>query len=414
VPFRTAQVRALALAGQLSRQILVPIFPDHHRFSASKLDIVIVIFHCSGAFMKFSAGRRLVILLAGILAVGVACSKAPDDNQLTSQIQSKLSEDSGLHGKPITVQTSGGVVTLSGTVENETQREAAARYASAIPGIRQVVNNLRTDLQTNFQSMPARSASAANQMARASQPAPNKHSVKPRPSTPRHRTESDPRETAADVPPPSPAGQAAAEQQPAPAPAAPAAPPPPAPRRVTVASGTSIAIRLLDPIDSEKAQPGQSFRATLDAPVPSDGDAVPSGYDVKGHVEEVKSAGKFAGQSFLVLQLDSISVGSKMYGIDADPYRRQGKNRSTNTAEKVGGGAVVGAILGGILGGGKGAGIGAAAGGGVGGGVQAAGKGQQIQLPSETVLNFTLRSPLTVTLAERALDSNRRKLAAPQ
>lgn len=176
-----------------------------------------------------------------------------------------------------------------------------------------------------------------------------------------------------------------------------------------------MAIRLLDPIDSEKAQPGQTFRATLDAPLPSDGDvAVPSGYDVTGHLVDVKSAGKFAGQSLLVLQLDSISVGGKLYGIEADPYRRQGKNRSTNTAEKVGAGAVIGAIIGGIAGGGKGAGIGAAAGGGVGGGVQAAGKGQQIILPSETVLSFTLRSPLTVTLTDRGPDSGRRKLDAPQ
>jgi hypothetical protein len=358
--------------------------------------------------MKFSAGRRLVILLAGILALGVACSKAPDDNQMTSQIQSKLSEDSGLNGKPITVQTSGGVVTLSGTVENETQREAAARYASATPGIRQVVNNLRTDLQTT--SVPI--TPDANPAAQASQPAPGKSAAKPRPSTPRRQTKSDSTEMAANTPPPPAAEQAAAEQQPVPVPAS--ALPPPAPKRVTVPSGTSIAIRLVDPIDSEKAQPGQTFRATLDAPLPSDGDAVPSGYDVKGHVQDVKSAGKFAGQSLLVLQLDSISVGGKSFFIDADPYQRQGKNRSTNTAEKVGGGAVVGAIIGGIIGGGKGAGIGAAAGGGVGTGVQAAGKGQQIQLPSETVLNFTLRSPLTVTLAGQGPDSNRRKLDAPQ
>src|ERR1700687_898130 len=95
--------------------------------------------------MGFSAGRRSsVILMAGILAIGLACTKAPDDSQLTSQIQPGLNEKSGLHGKPITVQTSGGVVTLSGTVENETQRAAAARYASATPGIKQVVNNLET------------------------------------------------------------------------------------------------------------------------------------------------------------------------------------------------------------------------------------------------------------------------------
>ena len=176
-----------------------------------------------------------------------------------------------------------------------------------------------------------------------------------------------------------------------------------------------MAIRLLDLIDSEKAQPGQTFRATLDAPLPSDGDvALPSGYDVKGHIVDVKSAGKFAGQSLLVLELDSISVGGKLYGIEADPYRRQGSNRTTNTAKKVGAGAVIGAIIGGIAGGGKGAGIGAAAGGGVGGGVQAAGKGQQIILPSETVLSFTLRSSLTVTLTDRGPDSGRHKLDAPQ
>ncbi len=366
--------------------------------------------------MRIRAGRRpSVILLAGVLAIGLACTKAPDDSQMTSQIQSKLNEDSGLHGKPITVQTSGGVVTISGTVENETQREAAARYASAIPGIKEVVNNLQTT--------PGATMAASNQIRRTPPPAPDNSSAtplsanplaaKPRPSTTRHRMESDSEEMATSAPPPAVAADATAEEQPAPA-AQPTPPSPPPVKKVTVPSGTSMAIRLIDPIDSEKAQPGQTFRATLDTPLPSDGDAVPSGYDVKGHIEDVKSAGKFAGQSLLVLQLDSISVSGKLYSIDADAYRRQGKNRSTNTAEKVGGGAVLGAILGGIIGGGKGAGVGAAAGGGVGGGVQAAGKGQQIQLPSETVLNFTLRSPLTVTLADQGPDSSRRKLAAPQ
>ncbi len=352
-----------------------------------------------------------VILLAGILAVGLACSKTPDDSQLTSQIQSKLNEDSGLHGKPITVQASGGVVTLSGTVENETQREAAARYASAIPGIKQVVNNLQTTATTA-------PTDAADRMAQAPPPAPKKRSAKPRPSKPRYRTQPVSAEMAANAPPPAVGDKPAANESPAPVPAAaalPATPPPPVAKKVTVPSGTSMAIRLLDPIDSEKAQPGETFRATLDAPLPSDGDlAVPSGYNVKGHVEDVKSAGKFAGQSLLVLQLDSISVSGKLYGIEADPYRRQGSSRTKNTAEKVGAGAVIGAIIGGLAGGGKGAGIGAAAGGGVGGGVQAAGKGQQIHLPSETVLNFTLRSPLTVTVVDKGPDSGRQKLDAPQ
>jgi len=35
-------------------------------------------------------------------------------------------------------------------------------------------------------------------------------------------------------------------------------------------------------------------------------------------------------------------------------------------------------------------------------------------LPSETVLSFTLRSPLTVTLTDKGPDSGRHKLDAPQ
>lgn len=360
--------------------------------------------------MRFMAGRfASVLFLAGVLGIGLACNKAPDDKQLTTQIQSKLNEDSGLQGKPITVETSGGVVTLSGTVDNETQRVAAARYASAIQGIKQVVNNL--------EATSGGAPRAAGQMS-SPMPAPEKSTAKPRPSKPLRRTDTDNNsgEIAANMPPETP-DNAKAEENPTPAPPAqeaPPPPPPPAPKRVTVASGTSIAIRMVDSIDSETAQPGQTFRATLDAPLPSDGEAVPSGYDIKGHVEDVKSAGKFKGQSLLVLQLDSISLSGRSFLIDADPYRRQGSNRSTNTAEKVGAGAVLGAIIGGIAGGGKGAGIGAAAGGGVGGGVQAATKGQQIKLASETVLNFTLTQPLTVTLPDRDPDSRRPKLDAPQ
>src|SRR6202521_1537576 len=150
--------------------------------------------------MMFGADRRFaVILLLGILAIGLACSKALDDSQLTSQIQSKLNQDSGLHDKQITVQTAGGVVTLSGTVENETQREAAARYASATPGIKEVVNNLET--------ASAAATPASDQMAQAPPPAPARSSAKPLSPKPRlsapphrHRAESASTEMAAAAP----------------------------------------------------------------------------------------------------------------------------------------------------------------------------------------------------------------------
>src|ERR1700681_2417115 len=198
----------------------------------------------SGALMRFAAARYFsVIFLLGILALGLACTKATDDSQLTSQIQSRLNQDSGLHDKQITVQTSGGVVTLSGTVENETQREAAARYASATPGIKEVVNNLET-----ASAAATRAPSQMDQMARTPKPPPaparrwaEPFSDKRRPSMPRHRhrAEPDSTEMAAAAPPPAETYNRAADENPAPAPAAQAAPapqppPPPPPRKVTV------------------------------------------------------------------------------------------------------------------------------------------------------------------------------------
>jgi len=348
------------------------------------------------------------VLLVGTLAVGAACTKAIADGDVTGEVQKKLSTDSGLQGKELTVQTADGVVTLSGTVDNEAQRTAASRYASTVSGVKEVVNNLEVN--------PSAAAPAAvtQQMDEPTPIETPRQVSKPRPSIPRSRP-SRTSEMASAEPPPSMArtqdsSPAAPSAPPAAVPATPAPPPPP--RKVTIPSGTNLSIRLVDELDSETAQPGQSFKATLDSPLAVEGDVVlPAGHDVQGHVVDVKSAGKFAGKSELVLQLDRISVGGKSYTIQTDQYRREGSSRGKNTAAKVGTGAAIGAIIGGIAGGGKGAAIGAAAGGGIGGGVQAATKGQQIKLPSETVLNFSLQSSLTVVPVTEG--SGRHKLETP-
>jgi hypothetical protein len=186
------------------------------------------------------------------------------------------------------------------------------------------------------------------------------------------------------------------------------------PRKYIIDQGTQLTVRLVDAIDSEKNQTGDTIHATLNTPLTSDGDeAVPAGADVVGHLIEVKSAGKFAGQSSVIMQLDSLTFGGRLYNLQTDQYKKQGSSRGKNTAEKVGAGAALGGIIGALAGGGKGAAIGAAAGGGLGGGVQAATKSQQIKLPSETVLNFTLQAPITVIEATPA-DSNRPKLGNAQ
>ena len=347
---------------------------------------------------KFSLYVTAIALLA-ILTVGVGCTKAPNDAQLTSDIQTKLASDSGLQGKQLGVKAEGGTVTLTGTVDNDAQRDAAARYAATEPGVKQIINNLQV-----APPPPAEAAEAAPPVEETKpSPAP---AAKSRRHEPRERRMPSSSSDTTSAPP------VAAMAPPAPVAVGPSTPPPPPPpKKVTIPSGTTLAVRLVDTIDSETSQQGQTFHATLDSPLAVDGEVViPSGYDVEGHLVEVKSAGKFAGQSVVALQLDRISAGGKYYSLQTDQYRRQGSSRGKNTAAKVGAGAGIGAIIGAIAGGGKGAAIGAAAGGGLGGGVQAATKGQQIKLPSETVLNFTLQAPVTVIASNRGPNEGRHRL----
>jgi hypothetical protein len=115
-----------------------------------------------------------------------------------------------------------------------------------------------------------------------------------------------------------------------------------------------------------------------------------------GRVANVQSAGRFAGQSVLTLELTSLSVNGRTYNVQTNQWSRQGKGEGKNTATKVGVGTAAGAILGGIIGGGKGAAIGAASGAGAGTGVAAAKKGEQIKLGPEAVLSFQTVNTLTV------------------
>jgi hypothetical protein len=167
---------------------------------------------------------------------------------------------------------------------------------------------------------------------------------------------------------------------------------------VTVPEGTVFSVRLVDALDSETAKAGDAFRATLDAPVVlNDEIVIPQGADIEGRVVDQASAGRFKGRSALELELTRLVVNGKSYELNTSHWAKQGSSRGKRTAATVGGGAAIGAIIGGIAGGGKGAAIGAGVGAGAGTGVQAATKGEQVKLASETLLQFSLESPLTVT-----------------
>ncbi len=167
---------------------------------------------------------------------------------------------------------------------------------------------------------------------------------------------------------------------------------------VTIPAGQSLLVRMIDGVDSSKNHVGDIFHASLETDLNVNGQLVArKGTDVYGRLATAEAAGKFAGKSELQLELTRMVIDGHDYPLISSDYNVQGKGRGGDTAKKVGGGAVLGAIIGGIAGGGKGAAIGAAAGGGAGATVQVLTHGQQVKVPSETLLEFRLQQPVSVT-----------------
>lgn len=374
--------------------------------------------------MKPTSQHFYVYLLAIFLSLAVGCARKPDDTKLSADIQNRFSQDSGLSGKQLTVQASNGVVTIGGNVDNEAQRDAASRQAASVPGVKQVINNLKVGIAPQPVALSETASIAAPPAPEIPGASSNDRDRAPLPAKKERRKHLEDNSGAGSNPASGSINSQKAsdtntapqiaEIPPASAPAVQTPPPPPPPKRLIIDQGTQLSIRLVDPIDSEKNQTGDTFHATLNTALSSDGEeAVPVGAELSGHLVEVRSAGKFKGQSAVVLQLDSLASGGKTYNLQTDQYRKEGSSRGKNTAEKVGGGAIIGGIIGAIAGGGKGAAIGSAAGAGVGAGAQEISKSQQIKLPSETLLNFTLQAPITVVQAHSP-DANRPRLSDPQ
>ncbi len=298
----------------------------------------------------------------------------PDDQQINSGIQAKIGAESALSGQDIKVTVANGVATLNGKVDNDASRALAAADSASVDGVRTVVNNLVV--------APARAEA---------RPAPEKRR----------------REVAKVAPPPPPPPPAPAPVQEAVkvVPAPPPPPPPPVAKTVTVPAGTLIPIRMTDTLDSKTTQSNSVFHGSLVNDLVVDGMVVArAGAAVVGRVVSAKDAGHFSGNSELSIELTRLNTVEHPMDVVTDAYTKQGNGRGKNTALKTGGGAGLGAIIGALAGGGTGAAIGAVAGGGLGAGVNGVTRGQQVQIPTETLVSFHLQSPISVTTS-RAVGS---------
>jgi outer membrane biosynthesis protein TonB len=332
-------------------------------------------------------GKIATLFLAALTmaALAAGCSSTQKDQALATDIKAKMFSDPQVKTANVDVAVKDGEATLSGEVPDDGARYAAFKIATDTPGVKHVVDKM---VVQTAQAVPA------------AEPAPVEQPPAPKPvhKTPKHHADSN--ITSKYPPDPTPAPPTAASMPPDQpvAAAAPAPPPPPQPKRVEIPAGTSVRVQMIDSVDSSVNHAGEVFRASLATPIVVDDQiVVPAGTDTYVKLVNAKSAGHVTGQSTLALELVRMEFQGKSYALASNEYTQTGASRGKRTAETVGGGAVIGTLLGAVIGGGKGAAIGAATGAGAGGVVQGVTKGQQVRIPSETKLDFSLEQPVEVS-----------------
>jgi hypothetical protein len=158
-----------------------------------------------------------------------------------------------------------------------------------------------------------------------------------------------------------------------------------------IPAGTHISVRTSQELSSGMAKVGDRFDATLTHALVVNGKTLArAGAPARGKVTLAKSSGRLHAPGQLSIRLTSVQVEGKMVPISTGSYHIQGKSHTKSNVTKIGGGAAAGALIGGLAGGGKGAAIGTVAGAGAGTGVAAATGKQEVSIPAESVLTFTI------------------------
>ena len=87
--------------------------------------------------------RICTATLALILVWGAgAAADKPTDAAIDDNVRIKLAADSEVNGGALKVEVKDGVVTITGLLETQRQKDKASKIAKRVKGVRQVVNNI--------------------------------------------------------------------------------------------------------------------------------------------------------------------------------------------------------------------------------------------------------------------------------
>jgi hypothetical protein len=158
---------------------------------------------------------------------------------------------------------------------------------------------------------------------------------------------------------------------------------------------TEFDVRLQNSLSSKTANVEDRFEATTMVDLRDERGRVliPAGSLMRGIVSSVHPATRTERKGSMTVAFDRVTVNGRAYPIRATVSQAIESEGIAGEKEKIGIGAGAGAILGAILGGAKGALAGILIGGG---GTIAATEGNDVELPSGTVLRVRLDSPLNM------------------
>jgi hypothetical protein len=362
------------------------------------------------------AGMAVLCAAVAVAQDNTAPATGPrTDSQIEMDVVQALDASQALKNDMITAATIQSQVTLSGTVSSDASKQLAASIASHVNGVSKVNNNLKVgnpeaaqDASDYAMQAPDADAQAMNDNNQQAPPPPDQTQ---------------------QAPPPPDQGQPPAQQpsysQQAPYPQQQPAYPPPPPSRpqygysqqpqqpqqqptygyelpqgpVTVPPGTLLQLRTSEEVDTKRATTGTPIQFTVIRDVTVGGVlAIPRGATLHGVVADSKrvGSGELGGSPELALTLTSLDLGGQNYPLNSDMFRVKGPNKAGRTVGDALGGALLGAIIGGAVGRGSGAAIGAGAGAAAGTAASAATPGPNVWIPTEALVTFHLKDPLTV------------------
>lgn len=153
--------------------------------------------------------------------------------------------------------------------------------------------------------------------------------------------------------------------------------------------GTRVVARTNTSINSSQHKTGHKFNARLEADMVVDGVVIaPRGTTLYGVISSAKKSGRLAGKSELQITFTDIMVNNQMLPISTSSVKAVTEGTAKNTV----GTTARTAAIGGLINGSKGAKDGAK----VGLGLSVLSRGNSINIPAGTMLEFQLATPLTI------------------